>query len=989
MKGGVSVLILVCFLVPVSLSQRCGASKTCFCDDLQQDIDYHLACPSLLNRTIDVEVKRGQSVVNIICDSRRTSEEVFNQIESLHLYDVSKVTMQECPLPPDSLQKSFTKMNRLQSLKIHYGEFEFHKSGNLSISELTFSYLQNLNLENLNFTSLKVLNIVYTENLTIGSNPFKNLLKLERLKIIKSNFVIEPHIFDDLFQLKYLNLMYNNLTSVPEGAFDKLVNLSQLLLLNNQLKTLPSNIFRQNRKLDLINLNYNCLEDLPEGLFSNQMFQSFRLKNYDYCSSKLYLPNNLFNNSFIREVQIQRFSIGHLPGSLLDGCNNIKKFVVQSGDIREIPRGLFRTNSNIEHIDFANNSLTSVDHEVFNNLPNLKRLRLHLNSLKEIRREHFVNSTNLILLQLNNNHLENVDNHLLDHLTNLQDLNLSQNKLCDVPLPKILYQESKMKKFIVSNNLVETVDITEILKQFKQITNLDLSRNNIEGYLSVGDIKSLKIGKSSINLANNKIEGLILNGTMETDHDIQIILSGNPLKCDCFATEVKLLNTIPGSKLKISDKDYQCKSNASLSQMSLSELLCPSDLIQKPCVDTCQCLVNTFSQHVNIKCTDTPINEVTTLLTEHYPQYTVGLDLKHFDKNIFNVDLSEHKLLELHLSDSALREFHLPNIPEKLNLIKLNNNNLRGLSSETIYQLESNINKTNLSLLLGNNPFDCSCHNKDLLIFLQTHYSAILDEVSFTCEHIQKKNIRDYESSDICDEYVYIPFIFAIIIGLIVIIVLLIIISYNHQIIIIYVFSKSWGKYFFSEEFVDKDKSHDVFISYAHQDSQYVEDVLLPGLEMPEDDGKHHDKYKCIIHSRDWTPGAAIPDQILESVENSRRTVIILSEDYVSSMWSNMEFRTAHGKAMKENIQRVLIVLVGKMPKLQTMNEDLQNYIKAKSYIDSSDIWFWKKFRYHLSRGPKKSSKSTELKSEVKSTSYWRHTVTQKTNFQWRVLTHK
>ena len=67
----------------------------------------------------------------------------------------------------------------------------------------------------------------------------------------------------------------------------------------------------------------------------------------------------------------------------------------------------------------------------------------------------------------------------------------------------------------------------------------------------------------------------------------------------------------------------------------------------------------------------------------------------------------------------------------------------------------------------------------------------------------------------------------------------------------------------------------------------------------------HHDKYKCIIHSRDWTPGAAIPDQILESVENSRRTVIVLSEDYVSSMWSNMEFRTAHSKALKENIQVV------------------------------------------------------------------------------------
>jgi len=263
------------------------------------------------------------------------------------------------------------------------------------------------------------------------------------------------------------------------------------------------------------------------------------------------------------------------------------------------------------------------------------------------------------------------------------------------------------------------------------------------------------------------------------------------------------------------------------------------------------------------------------------------------------------------------------------------------------------------------------------LMFLQTHYSAIVDEVSFACKHINYLDIRDFESSDICDEFVYLPFIIAIIIFLLVIIILLIIISYNREIIIIYVFSKSWGKLFFSEELVDKYKNYDVFISYSHQDSEYVENVLLPGLEMPEDDDKHHDKYKCIIHSRDWTPGVAIPDQILESVENSRRTVIILSEDYVSSMWSNMEFRTAHRKALKENIQRVLVILVGKMPKLQTMNEDLQNYVKTKSFIDSSDTWFWKKLRYHLSRGSKKSShQDKELKSENRASSFCRQIST-------------
>ena len=92
-----------------------------------------------------------------------------------------------------------------------------------------------------------------------------------------------------------------------------------------------------------------------------------------------------------------------------------------------------------------------------------------------------------------------------------------------------------------------------------------------------------------------------------------------------------------------------------------------------------------------------------------------------------------------------------------------------------------------------------------------------------------------------------------------------------------------------------------MFISYSHEDAPWVEAVLLPGLEHPEDDG--YARYRCLLHSRDWVPGEAIPDQILGSVENSRRTVIVLSRDFVTSMWSNMEFRTAHSKAIKENIQ--------------------------------------------------------------------------------------
>ena len=54
---------------------------------------------------------------------------------------------------------------------------------------------------------------------------------------------------------------------------------------------------------------------------------------------------------------------------------------------------------------------------------------------------------------------------------------------------------------------------------------------------------------------------------------------------------------------------------------------------------------------------------------------------------------------------------------------------------------------------------------------------------------------------------------------------------------------------------------------------------------------------------RDWHVGEMIPDQIVESVESSRRTVIVLSENYVKSVWTKMEFNVAHTQALNDSIQ--------------------------------------------------------------------------------------
>ena len=55
------------------------------------------------------------------------------------------------------------------------------------------------------------------------------------------------------------------------------------------------------------------------------------------------------------------------------------------------------------------------------------------------------------------------------------------------------------------------------------------------------------------------------------------------------------------------------------------------------------------------------------------------------------------------------------------------------------------------------------------------------------------------------------------------------------QRILIYLYSKSWSRRFFNEEYIDKDKHFDAFISYSHEDREYVEQTLLTGLEEATD----------------------------------------------------------------------------------------------------------------------------------------------------------
>ena len=83
--------------------------------------------------------------------------------------------------------------------------------------------------------------------------------------------------------------------------------------------------------------------------------------------------------------------------------------------------------------------------------------------------------------------------------------------------------------------------------------------------------------------------------------------------------------------------------------------------------------------------------------------------------------------------------------------------------------------------------------------------------------------------------------------------------------------------------------------------------VLVPGLECGEP------KYRVCLHYRDWMPGEYIQDQIMQSVEASRRTIIVLSSSFIESVWGQLEFLAAHSQALQDRTNRLIIIVYGKV----------------------------------------------------------------------------
>ena len=135
----------------------------------------------------------------------------------------------------------------------------------------------------------------------------------------------------------------------------------------------------------------------------------------------------------------------------------------------------------------------------------------------------------------------------------------------------------------------------------------------------------------------------------------------------------------------------------------------------------------------------------------------------------------------------------------------------------------------------------------------------------------------------------------------------------------------------------EAEKMYDAYVPYSIKDENFVCQVLSPELE-------HGDpSYRLCLHYRDFPHNAYVEDSILEAVSSSKRTLIILSNNFLVHEWSRYDVRSALHEVLKSRGKCIVLVL-GDLS-TRDLDPDLRTLIKRNTTIHWSDRLFWDKLR--------------------------------------------
>ena len=128
-----------------------------------------------------------------------------------------------------------------------------------------------------------------------------------------------------------------------------------------------------------------------------------------------------------------------------------------------------------------------------------------------------------------------------------------------------------------------------------------------------------------------------------------------------------------------------------------------------------------------------------------------------------------------------------------------------------------------------------------------------------------------------------------------------------------------------------RNRAFDAFVLYHFDtDDVFVIDTIIPELEEVRN-------FKLHIHSRDFTPGCDIKDNIEEAIEGSNSAIIVMSQGFVDSPWCKEELTHCYIENMKDAAFNLFVIMMQPVDTLVNISPYMKIFFETKTFLQKDD----------------------------------------------------
>ncbi|XP_026121495.1 toll-like receptor 13 [Carassius auratus] len=804
-----------------------------------------------------------------------------NRIHEIHANALSDLTnLEELNLSNNKITK--VTSNLLNGL------------ANLTHLRLDSNYIETI--ENQSLATLSNLRLVnFTDNKLMHISELHPLLRvphLEELYLGENGFLVfnSSDIPSAFFGLKKLDLSRNPLTvfKMTENIFPDLEELD----LSSCFQTNTSNWFILDKAflntVKTLNLSMNHFEENQLG-YIMQSFASVNWMALDNLKGfKVETVLEKACSPSLRGLHLEGNQLSVLNDCMFRPCALLNALHLRNNGVSRMYKSSFDHLVNLTELRIQKNNLMQLN-DTLQVLPNLRVLDLHLNSIQNLDCSDFANLTQLRQLYLHKNQIVTIKACVFKDLGNLEELILSSNRMLTVS-GTFKHGPLNLQYLDLNNNKLSAIRRNSF-KALDSLRTLHLSDSqilNIYPYAFAG-----LINLTDLHLASNKITERTLEKhyvfagmpnlqsvdlgcnyiSYNTQEELQIppFMHLSELRVLKINSQRRGLNYIPSNFLK-GLKNLQVFYAGNLNVKNLH--------------------VDTFSCTPKLALLDLTSNNLANrnALPSRLFQPISGLN---------KITLGRTHLKSLDFLVGA----NLSN----LTILRASTNDLEFINQTIIQSLPQ------LKVLdLQNNSFTCDCSNAWFIDWaVKNNKTQVLYLNRYECRYplsLSGKSLAAFNTESCNVNYDFICFIYSSSI-----VILTLVISF------IYHFLKwqlVYAYYLFLAFINDKkrkqtlnqlDFQYDAFISYNAQEEPWVLEELVPKLE-----GQHG--LRLCLHHRDFQPGKAIIDNIVDAIYNSRKTVCLITHNYLKSVWCSHEIQVASFRLFDEQKDVLVLVFLEDIP---------------------------------------------------------------------------